>query len=240
MFRLVFFSQTIVLLIAVVSAVPAYPHGGGLDANGGHYNRKTGEYHSHRSPSTPPSSSSRNSLFSPAPTPQIENKPVPMKPTPPPEPRGRVWFGSDGKRLAKGDPSDFNEVSCSITINDGVQPEQTISLESLSVLDQAFALDGLKARSQYNGRLLKWTSKSGVHKLRATPLVAESDSIRLLKSDGRVIDVKLSQLDATSQQLALELHQAGEKAKELIKAREPDPFEGGSPTEPGPFETATQ
>ena len=31
-------------------ASPAYPHGGGLDAYGCHYNRKTGGYHCHRGP----------------------------------------------------------------------------------------------------------------------------------------------------------------------------------------------
>lgn len=36
------------LLLLWLSALPAYPHGGGLDDNGGHRNRKTGEYHCHR------------------------------------------------------------------------------------------------------------------------------------------------------------------------------------------------
>lgn len=39
-----------ILALAVVLSVPAlgWSHGGGLDKNGGHYNRKTGEYHLHR------------------------------------------------------------------------------------------------------------------------------------------------------------------------------------------------
>ncbi len=36
-------------------------HGGGLDANGGHFNRRTGEYHYHRSPSAGQSRSARRS-----------------------------------------------------------------------------------------------------------------------------------------------------------------------------------
>jgi hypothetical protein len=32
------------------SSLPAYPHGGGLDAYGCHYNRKAGGYHCHRGP----------------------------------------------------------------------------------------------------------------------------------------------------------------------------------------------
>jgi hypothetical protein len=36
------------LFLSVAS--PAYPHGGGLDAYGCHYNRKVGGYHCHRGP----------------------------------------------------------------------------------------------------------------------------------------------------------------------------------------------
>jgi len=40
------------LLWAGVSIpTPVHAHGGGLDANGCHHNRKTGDYHCHRGPS---------------------------------------------------------------------------------------------------------------------------------------------------------------------------------------------
>ncbi|HTN15135.1 MAG TPA: excalibur calcium-binding domain-containing protein [Sphingomonadaceae bacterium] len=42
------------LLLAPTSPAPAHP--GGLDANGCHTNRKTGDYHCHRAASTPPKS----------------------------------------------------------------------------------------------------------------------------------------------------------------------------------------
>lgn len=42
------------LLLLVMLTLPAYPHGGGLDGNGGHLNRKTGEYHCHRAGCVPP------------------------------------------------------------------------------------------------------------------------------------------------------------------------------------------
>lgn len=32
------------------AVIPAYPHGGGLDAYGCHHNRKAGGYHCHRGP----------------------------------------------------------------------------------------------------------------------------------------------------------------------------------------------
>jgi len=42
---------TSLLPLILISLTPfADAHPGGLDANGGHYNRKTGEYHYHRKP----------------------------------------------------------------------------------------------------------------------------------------------------------------------------------------------
>lgn len=39
---------------ALLAASPALAHGGGLNAQGCHTNRKTGDYHCHRSASPPP------------------------------------------------------------------------------------------------------------------------------------------------------------------------------------------
>ncbi|MAN45654.1 excalibur calcium-binding domain-containing protein [Hyphomonas pacifica] len=49
-----------ILLIFLLNAGPALAHGGGLNAQGCHTNRKTGDYHCHRS----------SSSASPAPRPQ--------------------------------------------------------------------------------------------------------------------------------------------------------------------------
>jgi hypothetical protein len=38
------------LILALLGTRPAFAHGGGLNADGCHTNRKTGEYHCHRSP----------------------------------------------------------------------------------------------------------------------------------------------------------------------------------------------
>lgn len=35
-------------VLVAARAAPAFAHGGGLDANGCHHNRKTGDYHCHR------------------------------------------------------------------------------------------------------------------------------------------------------------------------------------------------
>lgn len=54
-----------VLILACILPVLAFPHSGGLDANGGHYNRKTGEYHYHRKKVTPTASQSRSTPSTP-------------------------------------------------------------------------------------------------------------------------------------------------------------------------------
>lgn len=51
-------SLFLVPVLAVAVPVVATAHSGGLDANGGHYNRKTGEYHYHRQLSSGGNSSS--------------------------------------------------------------------------------------------------------------------------------------------------------------------------------------
>ncbi|KCZ56337.1 hypothetical protein HY29_08580 [Hyphomonas beringensis] len=48
-------SHTAILLALLLNAGPALAHGGGLNAQGCHTNRKTGDYHCHRkSPSASP------------------------------------------------------------------------------------------------------------------------------------------------------------------------------------------
>ncbi|WP_022957264.1 HNH endonuclease [Spongiibacter tropicus] len=42
----------LLLVSLLIFAPSAFPHGGGLDSNGGHTNRQTGEYHCHRAPCT--------------------------------------------------------------------------------------------------------------------------------------------------------------------------------------------
>ena len=78
-------SLFLVPVLALAIPVAAVAHSGGLDANGGHYNRKTGEYHYYWAPSQ---SSSRSSSTpskqyvppsAPAPAPVPETAPVPAQ-----------------------------------------------------------------------------------------------------------------------------------------------------------------
>lgn len=43
----------IIALAGITGAAAAFAHGGGLDAQGCHTNRKTGDYHCHRSQAAP-------------------------------------------------------------------------------------------------------------------------------------------------------------------------------------------
>jgi hypothetical protein len=45
--------QLLALVLFLIAPASAIAHGGGLDANGCHTNRKTGDYHCHRAPAPP-------------------------------------------------------------------------------------------------------------------------------------------------------------------------------------------
>lgn len=45
--------NSLMVVCLAMFAVPALPHGGGLNAEGCHNNRKSGDYHCHRAPSIP-------------------------------------------------------------------------------------------------------------------------------------------------------------------------------------------
>jgi predicted HNH restriction endonuclease len=57
-----------VMVSLLLAASIAIAHSGGLDANGGHMDRKTGTYHTHRSPSSSPTSTQRSPSSSPTST----------------------------------------------------------------------------------------------------------------------------------------------------------------------------
>lgn len=53
---------------------PAYGHGGGLNAQGCHHNRKTGDYHCHRAPPAPSTSMGEGRLPARAPAEGVVKK----------------------------------------------------------------------------------------------------------------------------------------------------------------------
>ena len=48
------------LMLLLLTALPALPHGGGLNAEGCHTNHKTGDYHCHRTPAVPQQAASQS------------------------------------------------------------------------------------------------------------------------------------------------------------------------------------
>ncbi|NJL28062.1 MAG: peptidoglycan-binding protein [Thermoanaerobaculia bacterium] len=70
--------------LTILSTSAVFAHGGGLDRNGCHTNRKTGDYHCHGAPGPPPPPARKD----PAPRPAT---------TPPPQARGLVISGGEGR-----------------------------------------------------------------------------------------------------------------------------------------------
>ncbi|GAB2502574.1 hypothetical protein GCM10027084_16390 [Pseudoxanthomonas sangjuensis] len=93
-------SKLLAITLGFGMAGSALPHGGGLNKDGCHWNRKTGEYHCHRSGASPirPSPASGNRL---APSPD---------PPPRPRPNSRAFANCAEARAAgaapvrRGDP----------------------------------------------------------------------------------------------------------------------------------------
>lgn len=46
--------RVLISVLLLVAPVTVFAHGGGLNAEGCHHNRKTGDYHCHRAPATQP------------------------------------------------------------------------------------------------------------------------------------------------------------------------------------------
>lgn len=61
------------IFLSLLLAAPAFAHGGGLNSQGCHTNRKTGEYHCHRKPAQP----------APAPRPRRDTPTTNLRPAPP-------------------------------------------------------------------------------------------------------------------------------------------------------------
>ena len=64
-----------VIVVTLVASIYQFAggHPGGLDTNGGHYNRKTGEYHYHRGGGSTPPSQSPSSIKHEDPTTSVES-----------------------------------------------------------------------------------------------------------------------------------------------------------------------
>ena len=80
------FALFVSALVIVAAATVAFAHGGGLDAQGGHRNRKAGGYHFHRGPLAGRSFSDKSAAT--AALRQREVNAAPVQPSPPREAAG--------------------------------------------------------------------------------------------------------------------------------------------------------
>ncbi|MGR3174779.1 MAG: DNA/RNA non-specific endonuclease [Candidatus Scalindua sp.] len=65
---------TVLLILLFISPSTAYPHSGRTDAQGGHTNKKTGEYHYHNKPQSKSTSKSSHAQAEPVPVPQENHR----------------------------------------------------------------------------------------------------------------------------------------------------------------------
>lgn len=79
--------RSILLFVLLLAPTLALPHGGGLNAEGCHNNRKTGDYHCHRAPSYERSNAQR------APAPSL---PAPSRLSPNSQGRSTTVPNGDG------------------------------------------------------------------------------------------------------------------------------------------------
>ncbi len=77
----------------ILAASIAIAHPGGLDANGGHMDRKAGTYHTHRSPSSPSSSTQSRNANSSRPTASPDQA----------KPKGTITLSNETKERRLGD-----------------------------------------------------------------------------------------------------------------------------------------
>jgi hypothetical protein len=79
--------------VSLLYVNPTYPHGGGLDANGGHHDRKRGGYHCHRAQVAETESANKSGL--------VEQKPSsPKAPVTHIGPRGgRCHYSASGRKV---------------------------------------------------------------------------------------------------------------------------------------------
>jgi hypothetical protein len=186
-------SAAIVLALAIASLVQGHP--GRTDANGGHYNRKTGTYHYHNGGPARPSPSS----FSPsrAVTPE---RPAERPDAPPKAAETRrltrfTWHGVDGEQLHRAAMSgvDAKSRKVRLTIAAGAEPIE-VALEALSIADRAFALNYHAKHSEFRRTFRQWTSALGNHQVNAKEILHAGETLRLRRADNRIIRVEVKKL----------------------------------------------
>jgi Putative peptidoglycan binding domain len=87
--------RSAVALFLILAPTLGFAHGGGLDANGCHTNRKTGDYHCHRAPTAPSPSGTVATPRVPAPMTSNVN---PLYSQSQPAPTGKVLQGAATER----------------------------------------------------------------------------------------------------------------------------------------------
>lgn len=215
------FLTAAVLLFASGSLL--HGHSGRTDANGGHYDRKTGSYHYHNAGHAVappmrvqvPSSSAR-------PRRERPEKPVEKTVQPRPKFQTRTWHDIKGEVLLTAALKNANKAKYTVTLARADGTVKDVSLDLLSVADRAFALTHNDKKSEFQRPTRKWTSANGKYQVSAEALIVEDDAIRLLRSDNQnVISVSPEKLSLDDRAYIDRLEQTIKRPDEAHLASEP-------------------
>lgn len=136
---------------------------------------------------------------------------------------GQTWHGSDAQPLATGKLVSTNGDSAVIQKAD--KTTANIKLANLSLADRAAILANSKSEFQQPTR--GWTSASGTYHVDAKAISVADESIGLVTSDNRTINVPLAKLSSDDRAYVDRLQ------KFLAPKVEDDPFAGDQqPTKP--------
>ncbi len=128
------------------------------------------------------------------------------------------WHAIDGRSLAVGAISSVGESAVQIRKSDN--SFVVIKLDTLSLADRALVLTSKKKVPEFETAIRRWTSSGGAHHVEAKALVASDQSVDLLKTDGKVVNVPLGRLSNDDRSYVKRLQLAGQ-----LNAKEGNPFD---------------
>jgi len=210
---------TAVLFLVAASTVRSHP--GRTDAQGGHFNRSTGEYHYHNGgPARPASPPATVTTLQPraATAPRVLATPKPAtlaRPTP--KLPQTTWHGIDGQVLAVGGLLSFN--GDAVTVLKADNSTLDVALDKLCVADRAFALTRNK-ESEFQRAIRQWTSSNGKYHVDAKAISVDDKTVKLAQS-GKATSIPLDKLSTDDRSYLDRLQQAITRP---VERESDDPF----------------
>lgn len=188
-----------VLILAFLSISIIFAHGGGLDANGGHWDKKAGTYHYHRQVSPPTPTTTPTPVPAPTPTPlEIQNQKADNGDT-------IVYVTKTGEKYHSLGCTYLKSSSIPIKLSEAVKKYSPCSRCSPPLLQIRAEDKSLNTTSMAN------TEKKIVDEFSGKVVgITDGDTIKVLH-DGRETTIRLNGIDCPEASQAF-----GQKAKKFV------------------------